>query len=226
MLLWNTPDQDKVSLLETICESLTDAIVLLNEEGIIEGCNDAFLRLSGYTAKELYAGRSICTICNGVMTIKETLTCLDCPMTKNPTLSATIQFADQSGRSSRVLISTAEIKSENRFRWIVTLRKMSLVQSAISDSFGRLLVKYDEQLKEFSHMRGSTQLILGKLSKREKEILEYIALGFSNQEISEKLIISVKTVEKHKSNIVYKLRLKSYGELTRFAVIKELLDLS
>ncbi|MEB3101110.1 helix-turn-helix transcriptional regulator [Ferviditalea candida] len=226
MLLWNVPDRDKISLMETICESMTDAIVLLNEDGLIEGCNTAFLRLSGYSEKDLNEGRSICTICNGVLTIKEALTCSDCPMTQMPRESSAIQFLDRSGRSSRVLVSTSKVKLESRLQWIVVLRTMSPVQSAISDTFGRLLIKYDEQLEEFSHMRGSTQLMLGKLSKREKEVLEYIALGFSNQEISEKLVISVKTVEKHKSNIVYKLRLKSYGELARFAVIKELLDLS
>ncbi|MFS0862891.1 response regulator [Fredinandcohnia sp. 179-A 10B2 NHS] len=61
------------------------------------------------------------------------------------------------------------------------------------------------------------------LSEREKEVLEWIAKGYSNKEIAEHLIISVKTVESHKSNLMEKLGLKSRPELVKYAMKKGLL---
>ncbi|MGM0875563.1 MAG: response regulator [Bacillota bacterium] len=61
------------------------------------------------------------------------------------------------------------------------------------------------------------------LSEREKEVLPLIAKGFSNKEIAEKLVISVKTVENHKSHIMEKLKLKTRPELVEYALKKGLL---
>ncbi|WP_101845438.1 response regulator transcription factor [Halobacillus sp. Marseille-P3879] len=61
------------------------------------------------------------------------------------------------------------------------------------------------------------------LSEREKEILTLIARGYANKEIAEKLIISVKTVETHKSNLMEKLQMKTRPELVSYALKKGLL---
>lgn len=62
------------------------------------------------------------------------------------------------------------------------------------------------------------------LSKRELEILPLIAKGYGNKEIAEKLFVSVKTVEAHKTHIMNKLNLKSKPELVEYALKKELLE--
>ncbi len=54
---------------------------------------------------------------------------------------------------------------------------------------------------------------IGKLSKRENEIFEFISDGFENKAIADKINISVKTVESHKQNIKEKLGLQSIKEL-------------
>jgi len=56
------------------------------------------------------------------------------------------------------------------------------------------------------------------LSKRELEILKLFAGGHSNSEISEKLFISIRTVESHKNHIMQKLNLKSTVDLVKFAI--------
>ena len=61
------------------------------------------------------------------------------------------------------------------------------------------------------------------LSKRELEILPLIAKGYGNKDI-EKLFVSVKTVEAHKTHIMTKLDLKSKPELVEYALKKKLLD--
>ncbi|WP_018131595.1 response regulator [Effusibacillus pohliae] len=62
------------------------------------------------------------------------------------------------------------------------------------------------------------------LTDREREILALIAKGYSNKEIAEQLVVSVKTVETHKMKIMEKLHLKTRPELVRYAVKKGLLD--
>jgi DNA-binding NarL/FixJ family response regulator len=59
---------------------------------------------------------------------------------------------------------------------------------------------------------------LSILSKREIEVLKLFANGFSNKEISDKLFISLRTVETHKSNMITKLNLKSYVDLIKIAI--------
>lgn len=63
------------------------------------------------------------------------------------------------------------------------------------------------------------------LSDREREVLTLIAKGFSNKEIAEKLVISVKTVETHKGNVMVKLQMKTRHELVAYALKKGLLGL-
>jgi DNA-binding NarL/FixJ family response regulator len=63
------------------------------------------------------------------------------------------------------------------------------------------------------------------LSKREIEILKLTAEGRGNKEISEKLFISIRTVESHKNHIMQKLELKSAVEMTRYAIKQGLIDI-
>jgi len=60
------------------------------------------------------------------------------------------------------------------------------------------------------------------LSRREREVLKLIAEGGRNKEIANYLCISVKTVEKHRSNLMKKLNLHNVAELTSFALEKGL----
>lgn len=52
-----------------------------------------------------------------------------------------------------------------------------------------------------------------KLSKREKEVYRLIEQGYRNKDISHQLFISIKTVEKHRANMMRKLSLKGLQEL-------------
>ena len=64
------------------------------------------------------------------------------------------------------------------------------------------------------------------LTSREQEALKRIAQGLMNKEIAEKLSISVRTVERHRENIMAKLNLHTRAELVRYAVDKGLIDIS
>ena len=62
------------------------------------------------------------------------------------------------------------------------------------------------------------------LTDREKEILTFVAEGATNQEIAQKLYISVKTVQTHRAHIMEKLNLHDRTMLVRYAIRKGLIE--
>ncbi|GHD05763.1 DNA-binding response regulator [Streptomyces violarus] len=56
------------------------------------------------------------------------------------------------------------------------------------------------------------------ITDREEEILKLVAEGHTSQQIAELLVISPKTVERHRANLLQKLGLKDRLELTRYAI--------
>jgi DNA-binding NarL/FixJ family response regulator len=63
------------------------------------------------------------------------------------------------------------------------------------------------------------------LSAREREVLTLLAQGYTNQEIADKLFLSVKTIETYRARIADKLGLRSRAELVRYALEVGLLGL-
>jgi len=64
---------------------------------------------------------------------------------------------------------------------------------------------------------------LEPLSERERDVLNLIALGYTNQEIGKTLFISVRTVDTHRAHIMRKLRLETRAELVSFALANGLI---
>lgn len=56
------------------------------------------------------------------------------------------------------------------------------------------------------------------LSQREKEVLHLIAQGYTNQQVADRLCLSVKTVETYRSRLVEKLELRNRADLVRYAL--------
>ncbi len=72
---------------------------------------------------------------------------------------------------------------------------------------------------------GSERNSYDGLTPREQEVLTHIAEDHTNQEIANLLSISVKTVERHRENIMTKLNLHTRIELTKYAIRKGLIKL-
>jgi two-component system, NarL family, response regulator NreC len=64
---------------------------------------------------------------------------------------------------------------------------------------------------------------LEPLSERERDILQLLALGYTNQEIGRKRFISVRTVDAHRAHIMRKLGLETRAELVLFALANGLI---
>ncbi len=63
------------------------------------------------------------------------------------------------------------------------------------------------------------------LTPREQEVLVHIAEGLTNPEIAQKLYISVKTVDRHRENIMQKLNMHSRIDLVKYAIKNEIISL-
>jgi two-component system, NarL family, response regulator NreC len=88
----------------------------------------------------------------------------------------------------------------------------------IYPSLARLLVK------DFLHRsEASAPESREALTPREQEVLTFIAEGYSNREIADELVISVKTVDRHRENIMRKLQLHNRVELVKYAIEKGLI---
>jgi len=66
----------------------------------------------------------------------------------------------------------------------------------------------------------------GELTTREAEVLQLIAEGFSNKQIAAELSISIKTVEKHRQQVMNKLNIHDVAGLTRYAISKGMVERS
>ncbi len=72
---------------------------------------------------------------------------------------------------------------------------------------------------------GDQLQVYDTLTPREQEVLILIAEGLSNPEIAERLVISVKTVDRHRENIMRKLNLHSRIDLVKYAIKVGLIEL-
>jgi DNA-binding CsgD family transcriptional regulator len=84
------------------------------------------------------------------------------------------------------------------------------------DAKHHLSAKAERLLEENNFLRGN-QHLFSSLTKRELEILKYMALGVSTTEIAEKLFISEATALTHRRNIKSKINAQSAYDITRFA---------
>ena len=97
-----------------------------------------------------------------------------------------------------------EVSKGNKFYSPAISRRMrSIYEDAVSRNGGRTAVK---------------------LTSREIEVLQLIAEGAANKQIAGELNISIKTVEKHRQNLMDKLRIHDTASLTRYAISSGVID--
>jgi DNA-binding NarL/FixJ family response regulator len=73
-------------------------------------------------------------------------------------------------------------------------------------------------------MRRGDRMPRAVLTAREEEIVKLIAEGHSSKDIATRLVISVKTVERHRYNLLAKLGMRDRTELTRYAIRSGLIE--
>ncbi len=101
---------------------------------------------------------------------------------------------------------------------VSAIRVVSQGNVFLYPSLARLLVT-DYVQREATGQTGDRE----PLTPREREVLTMIAEGKTNREIAEALVISIKTVDRHRENIMHKLNLHSRVELVKYAIEKGLI---
>lgn len=91
---------------------------------------------------------------------------------------------------------------------------------------GRMVVDVNVPRKSDSPLRhGSARSAgLASLSAREREVLDLVVRGYTNQETAGRLFLSVKTIETYRARIAEKLGLRTRAELVRYALEVGLLE--
>jgi len=92
-----------------------------------------------------------------------------------------------------------------------------------NDSISSTILK--SYIRKAQQQEPSEEKSIGLLSPRESEILKMVAEGLTNQEISDKLFISIRTVESHKNHIMQKLKLRTTVDLVKFAIRKGIVEI-
>ncbi|HLO16054.1 MAG TPA: response regulator transcription factor [Anaerolineales bacterium] len=98
---------------------------------------------------------------------------------------------------------------------ITAIRAAATGQVYLYPSLAKLLVR-----DFLDGGRAGSEQTTSDLTDREQEVLTYLAEGASNEEIATSLVISPKTVARHRENIMRKLNLHSRAELVRYAIRK------
>jgi DNA-binding NarL/FixJ family response regulator len=107
------------------------------------------------------------------------------------------------------------LKDASRAELVLAIDTVLSGKSFISPS---ALVNIIDEAQERGARRAGAAPAVNTLSARQHEVLKLIAEGARNRQIAEQLGISVKTVEKHRANLMQKLNLHNTAALTTFAI--------
>ncbi|MBC7863788.1 MAG: response regulator transcription factor [Bacteroidia bacterium] len=106
------------------------------------------------------------------------------------------------------------LKNTNKEELVEAIRKVASGSQYFSSAITiTLLEKNSDGSNSKKHSEEKVEL-----TAREKEIIALIAQGFSSREIGEKLFISPRTADKHRTNLIEKLQVKNIADLVYYAM--------
>jgi DNA-binding NarL/FixJ family response regulator len=130
---------------------------------------------------------------------------------------AYIKSAIESGASGFLL------KQTSARNVCIAIRKVMHGETSFSPILTRHLTRIAPILTEFRHVNRNKNV---RLTSRETEVLQLIAEGKANKETAAELGISIKTVEKHRGQLMHKLDIHDTASLTRYAISTGIIESS
>lgn len=105
---------------------------------------------------------------------------------------------------------------------LTAIRAVNRDEIFLDPSLTKVILKniYNTHRKETQTKKEEEEI----LSNREKEVLKLVALGFTNKQIANQLLVSIKTVESHKARIREKLNMSYRSDLVKYAIEKGLIS--
>jgi RNA polymerase sigma factor (sigma-70 family) len=123
-----------------------------------------------------------------------------------------------SGYFDEAIIKEAKSKGANGYL-LKSSQKDELINTIKSVYTGTAFASPQQEEKSIEEFAFNDKFLQQfNLTKREKEIVQLIKKGLTNQDIAQALHLSVYTVETHRKNIMQKLKLNSPGALMKFIV--------
>jgi len=110
------------------------------------------------------------------------------------------------------------LKEANHAEFLMAIKNVLMGKHYLSPEIsGKVIEGYVKNKND-----NTTHTIWDTLTSREREILKLVGEGYKNREIADDLCISLKTVEKHRENLMKKLDLHTASALTSYAIEKGL----
>ena len=114
------------------------------------------------------------------------------------------------------------LKNTGREELLLAIKTVHGGKSYFSDDVTQTIMK--GLMKQRKASKKTSLGLIPKISRREKEVLKLIVQEHTTQEIANKLFISLKTVESHRSSLLGKLNARNTAGLVRIAMENNLLD--
>ena len=114
------------------------------------------------------------------------------------------------------------LKNSSKEEFLEAIRSVMAGEKYFSHRISEIMIS---DLVNRREIETDAEKSLNHITRREKEIIRLIADELSNQEIGEKLHISLRTVETHRRNIMQKLDVKSVVSLIKYAVKHKIISL-
>jgi DNA-binding NarL/FixJ family response regulator len=114
------------------------------------------------------------------------------------------------------------LKNADKKELFAAVRAVAGGERFFSPGISKLII--DEFIKQAREQNAGKQSSAPHLTKRETEILRFIALGLTNKKIAEKLFLSIRTVNTHRTNLMQKLNIHDTAGLVRYAIQNGIVD--
>jgi DNA-binding NarL/FixJ family response regulator len=108
------------------------------------------------------------------------------------------------------------LKTDGKDQLEAALRALAEHKPYFTTQVGEIL--FSKLLHKKKAPENEESVTVGRLTDREREIVQLLAEGKSNKEVADVLGISVKTTETHRAAVMKKLQLKAFSELVRYAI--------
>ncbi len=112
------------------------------------------------------------------------------------------------------------LKEANHAEFLMAIKNVLMGKNYLSPEIsGKVIEGYLKGKQD-----NTPHTVWDTLTSREREILKLVGEGYKNREIADDLCISLKTVEKHRENLMKKLNLHTASALTSYAIEKGLVS--
>lgn len=182
----------------TIYENIIHGIVLCDRDGKIISANQAAETILGLTLNQMETKKLVDFFLNPIHEDGETFSGKTLPFMK----------ILESNEAMQKLTMGYMPKYSTNYTWIV----VSAMSISIPDEDDvQFLISFDD-------ITAQKNLVLyNKLTSREKQVFQMLVRGYGRKEIADSLDISIKTVDKHKENLMEKLKMYSSAELKDYS---------